>query len=109
MTCRDFADFLSEYVSGELAMAERTEFEAHLAECPTCVAYLDTYQKTIQLGKSAYAHPEDQVPDEAPDQLVRAILAARSAGTYPSLRPDLLTFAEQSSSRKHALNEIVGR
>jgi len=100
---------LSEYVSGELAMAERTEFEAHLAECPTCVAYLDTYQKTIQLGKLAYAHPEDQVPDEAPDQLVRAILAARSAGTYPSLRPDLLTFAEQSSSRKHALNEIVGR
>ena len=81
MTCRDFAEFLSQYVSGELAMAERAEFEAHLAECPTCVAYLDTYQKTIQLGKTAYAHPEDQVPDEVPEQLVRAILAARTKRT----------------------------
>jgi anti-sigma factor RsiW len=83
VTCRDFADFLSEYVAGELGVAERAEFEAHLAECPACVAYLDSYQKTIQLGKTAYDHPEDQVPDEVPEQLVRAILAARTQGASP--------------------------
>jgi anti-sigma factor RsiW len=81
VTCRDFAEFLAQYLTGDLALAERTEFEAHLAECPTCVAYLDTYQKTIQLSKTAYAHPEDQVPDDVPEQLVRAILAARAKRT----------------------------
>ena len=81
MTCRDFVEFLSEYLSGELAKLERAEFEAHLAECPACVAYLDSYRKTIQLLKAASAHPEDQVPEEVPEQLVRAILAARARGT----------------------------
>ncbi len=80
MTCRDFVEFLSEYLSGELAEAGRTEFEAHLVECPECFAYLDTYQKTIQFGKVAYAHSEDRVPDEAPEKLVAAILAARRMG-----------------------------
>ena len=81
VTCRDFVDFLSEYFSGELADAQRTEFDAHLAECPTCVAYLDNYRKTIKLLETARAHPEDQIPDEVPEQLVQAILAARSKGT----------------------------
>ena len=81
MTCRDFVEFLSEYFSGELTTTERAEFEAHLAECPECVAYLDTYRKTIQLSKPACAHPEDRVPDDVPEQLVRAILAARAKRT----------------------------
>jgi anti-sigma factor RsiW len=81
VTCRDFAEFLSEYLSGELAEVGRAEFEAHLAECPACVAYLDSYQKTIELGKVAFAHAEDRVPDEVPEQFVQAILAARAKAT----------------------------
>jgi anti-sigma factor RsiW len=72
---------LSVYLAGELAAAERAEFEAHLAECPACIAYLDTYQKTIQFGKMAFAYPKDRVPDEVPEQLVLAILAARAQRT----------------------------
>jgi anti-sigma factor RsiW len=70
-----------EYTSGELAGSERAEFVAHRAECPECIAYLDTYQKTIHLVKTAYAHPHHEVPDEVPEQLVRAVLAARTKGT----------------------------
>src|ERR1700739_1695448 len=81
VTCRDFVEFLSEYLSGGLIAAERAEFEAHLAECPECVAYLDTYRKTTQLSKPACPPPEDRVPDEVPENLVRAILAARAKGT----------------------------
>jgi anti-sigma factor RsiW len=74
-------EFLSEYLSGELAAAERAEFEAHVADCPACVAYLDSYRMTIQLLKMACAQPEDQIPDEVPKELVRAILEARTKGT----------------------------
>jgi anti-sigma factor RsiW len=80
VTCRDFVAFLMEYWSGELTAAERAGFEAHLVVCPDCVAYLDTYRETIQLCKAAYAHPEERVPDEVPEELVQAILAARTEG-----------------------------
>jgi anti-sigma factor RsiW len=69
-----------EYTSGELAGLERAEFEAHLAECPECVAYLETYQKTIDLVKTAYADPPHRVPDQVPERLVQAVLAARTKG-----------------------------
>jgi anti-sigma factor RsiW len=80
VNCRDFVEFLSEYFSDELTAAERAEFEAHLAECPDCVAYLDTYQQTIQLIKAATSHPESQVPGGVPEKLVRAVLAAGAKG-----------------------------
>jgi anti-sigma factor RsiW len=83
LTCREFAEFLSDYLSQELPAAERAAFEMHRAECAACVAYLDTFQKTIQLSKAAYADSEDGLPDEVPDELVRAILAARNTKAAP--------------------------
>ncbi len=55
MNCREFTEFLHEYLFGNLPAAERAEFEKHLAECPWCVAYLDSYRKTIQLEQAAFA------------------------------------------------------
>jgi anti-sigma factor RsiW len=78
VTCRELVDFLGEFLAGELPEAERAEFEKHLAACPECLAYLDSYQKTVQLGKAAFANPEDEVPDKVPEDLVRAILASRA-------------------------------
>jgi anti-sigma factor RsiW len=80
VTCRDFVEFLMEYSSGELAGSECAEFEAHLVECPECVAYLETYKKTIDLVKTAYADPHHRVPAEVPERLVQAVLAARPKG-----------------------------
>jgi len=82
MTCRDFVTFLSDYLSGELAAAERARFEAHLAECPMCVAYLKTYQETIKLGKAALTESEEAIPAEVPEELVQAILAARRSRSH---------------------------
>jgi anti-sigma factor RsiW len=78
MSCRTFIEFLSEYLAGELTEAERVEFEAHLAECSWCVAYLENYRQTIRLGKEALVQPTGPVPEEVPEELVQAILAARS-------------------------------
>ncbi len=79
MTCQEFITFLLEYVSGELSASERDKFEAHLAECPDCLAYLKSYETTIKLGAAAYADADlDQaVPQDAPEELVQAILSAR--------------------------------
>jgi hypothetical protein len=50
------------------------EFERHLAVCPSCVAYLRTYEQTVLLAKASAGDP---VPEEIPEPLVKAILEAR--------------------------------
>ena len=79
MNCREFTEFLHEYLFGDLPADERAEFDKHLGECPWCVAYLDSYQKTIRLEKAAFAPAEDAPPPaDAPEELIQAILHARS-------------------------------
>jgi anti-sigma factor RsiW len=77
MNCREFTEFLHEYLFGNLPAEEREEFEKHLAECPWCVAYLDSYRKTMELEQAAFAGPEDgPPPGDAPEELIQAILQA---------------------------------
>jgi len=81
MNCRDFIEFLWRYLEEDLQVGERRTFDEHLAECPHCVRYLDSYRRTVTLGKDAFAAvpAEAPVPDEVPEDLVTAILAARNA------------------------------
>lgn len=80
MTCREFVNFLLEYLSGDLARRERAEFEQHLAECPDCSIYLRSYRETIKLGKAVFAELDTPVPHDVPEELIRAILASRGRG-----------------------------
>lgn len=77
MTCREFADFLGDYISGELESNVRDSFERHLAICPNCVAYLSNYRDTIALGRSAFPDDDAALPDDVPGGLVDAILSTR--------------------------------
>ena len=78
MNCREFTEFLHEYLFGDLPAEERAAFEGHLAECPWCVAYLDSYRKTIALEQAAFNATEDAPPPaDAPEELIQAILRAR--------------------------------
>ena len=52
-------------------------YAEHLAACPSCVSYMKTYRETIRLGKLALAPTSEPVPDDIPEDLVRAILQAR--------------------------------
>jgi anti-sigma factor RsiW len=66
------------YQENELPAGERTAFERHLAACPPCQAYLDTYDKTVELARQSGA--DDPAPPEVPESLIAAILAARTSG-----------------------------
>jgi anti-sigma factor RsiW len=78
MTCRELADFLMDYLNEDLTAEVRAAFDRHLALCPNCVAYVKTYRTTIELGRRAFADDEADAGTEVPDELVRAILAARN-------------------------------
>lgn len=82
-TCREQIEkFLCDYVCGELPDIERIEFEKHLTDCPCCGAYLESYKVTIQAERSSCCHKKNPELAEVPDDLVKAIVAARK-GSMP--------------------------
>jgi anti-sigma factor RsiW len=77
MKCRELAEFLYDYVSGELPQESRVHFEFHLSKCKNCHAYLVQYEVTIKAGKIACGEMSDEMR-AVPEDLVKAVLAARA-------------------------------
>lgn len=77
INCREFVEFLDDYLDGRLQAERLAEFNNHLAGCPACVTYMHTYREATKLAKAALAPPENPLPDSVPAELVEAILAAR--------------------------------
>ena len=71
LPCTEIIGFLADYLDGELTPERKSEFDRHLAVCPSCVAYLETYRETIRMAKAAEELPVDEVPED----LIKAILA----------------------------------
>ena len=75
MTCRDFADFLLDYVEGDAARRHAPALRRAHGHLPRLRAYLQHYTETIKAGRLAMA---DDLPADVPDDLVSAILKARN-------------------------------
>ena len=73
MTCRECAEFLMDYTSGELSPEVRATFERHMKACPNCEEYMRQYTGIVDAGQHAF----DEETCDIPEELVRAILAAR--------------------------------
>jgi anti-sigma factor RsiW len=78
VTCREFVEFLDDYLAGRLAAGSLTAFNEHLSVCPSCVAYMKTYKATVEMGRGALSASDDALPPDVPEDLVQAILAGRS-------------------------------
>ena len=77
MTCREFAEFMMDYLAGELPAETRALFERHLSRCPKCPKYFEQYRATVAAGRSAFDCPDAELPENVPEDLIRAILAVR--------------------------------
>jgi anti-sigma factor RsiW len=78
ITCRQFEDFILAYLEGELPEKQRFVFELHLKVCRECRDYLAAYRRTIEISKRVFENPDRAVPDEVPEDLVKAVLDARN-------------------------------
>jgi len=77
LTCRELAEFLSDYLAAELPVAERARFDGHLQECDDCRAYLASFEQAVRLGRAVGGTADALSPADVPEELVLAILAAR--------------------------------
>lgn len=80
ITCREFEALILDYLDGRLPLRDRLLIDLHLRMCSVCRLYLADYRQTIALGKAAFADPEAIVPETVPEDLVRAVMAARADG-----------------------------
>lgn len=74
LTCREFIEFIDDYLTGDLPVEVRAASDHHLSKCPYCEDYLKTFRTTLELVRSARG-----TDDPVPEELIRAILAGRSA------------------------------
>ncbi len=77
ITCRELIEFLMDYIDGTLPPARRAEFDRHLAVCPSCVAYVESYRQTVRLGRMSMTASDAPADTVAPRRLVEAIRFAR--------------------------------
>lgn len=69
MPCRELVELVTEYLEDRLSPVDRARFEAHLAACEACRAFLDQYRQTIRaLGRL----PEESLSPEARTALLAA-------------------------------------
>ena len=64
LSCREFEDFILEYYEGGLAETQRDVFEFHMRMCPMCRTYLDSYARSVELGRGFHV-------EEPPEDLIR--------------------------------------
>lgn len=77
MTCREFTDFIGDYLAGDLTPQVVALFERHLSRCRDCHTYLAQYRATVEAGRQAFDDESASVPADVPEELIQAILAAR--------------------------------
>ena len=68
LNCLELVELVTAYLEGDLSSGERKRFDAHLAACDGCTAYVEQMRRTIEL--SGRLRTED-VSREAEETLLR--------------------------------------
>jgi anti-sigma factor RsiW len=67
LTCQELVELVTEYLENQLPVSTRQRFEAHLAQCSGCRAYLEQMRQTI---RSMGRLPTESIEPEARDRLL---------------------------------------
>ena len=68
LTCQDLVELVTDYLEDALPASERARFDAHIADCPSCDAYLDQMRRTIRVVGTRRA---SAITPEAEEELLR--------------------------------------
>ena len=76
LTCKQLVELVTDYFEGALPPEQRARFEAHLARCRGCQAYLSQLRRTIRILGSL---TEEAISSPAREHLLRAFRDWKSA------------------------------
>jgi anti-sigma factor RsiW len=67
LTCQELVELVTDYLEGTLPRRDRARFEAHIAGCTNCSAYVEQFRETVRLTGTLR---ESDVSPEAADALL---------------------------------------
>lgn len=78
ITCRQFENFMIDYLEGDLPRRQVFVFELHLKVCGDCRAYMAAYKRAVEVVAMTEETTggEPELPT-VPEDLIKAIIAAR--------------------------------
>ena len=59
--CKECIELLHDYLEGELSAGIKASLEDHFADCPPCIAFVNTYRSTTLLCKNTLK--TNDIPD----------------------------------------------
>ena len=86
LRCRDTMSLLHDYLEGALEPGLRRQLDEHLADCPGCLGFLNTYRHTVSVAGDL-----------------------RSADVPPELRRKLRSFIKQKTEKRNLLARLRAR
>lgn len=78
--CKEIFALLSDYLNLELPADTCREIEAHIANCPPCVDFVNSLRQTVTLCRQYQA---GEKPGPMPESLRRELLAAYRRAILP--------------------------
>lgn len=91
LRCRDTMSLLHDYLEGALDPGVREQLDEHLADCPGCLGFVNTYRHTVSVAR-------DLRSEDIPPELQRKLRSFITRKTQKrSLRTRLLARLRRSS------------
>ena len=93
--CKDVVKMLSEYIDGECSSEERALIDAHLADCPNCITFVNTFRKSISMAKDLLYV---DIPEDLRERLHKVLddKAAPRRETRPATPPPFIEPEERT-------------
>jgi hypothetical protein len=79
VTCEQVTTFIADYLAGELNAATTLAVEQHLQGCSDCLAFLNTYRKTVDTLRSLR---DADIPPELQERVRRFLSGPRFESTH---------------------------
>ena len=65
--CKECIELLHDYLEGELSTETNASLEEHFADCPPCIAFVNTYKSASRLCKATLT--SNEIPDSVKNKL----------------------------------------
>jgi hypothetical protein len=82
--CQQLVDFCLDFLDGSLPEDEQRMFKTHLGHCCECVAFFETYRRTPEISRDAFALKMPPGLKEAVRSYLRTRYSDREPGGGPS-------------------------
>ena len=74
LNCREFEEFIDDYIDGKLPSSVSRKVYLHLLACWDCKSYIRAYKRSIEMSKAFCDKLDSEVLEDVPDELISIVL-----------------------------------